>query len=89
MGEKSFSKLFPAIKKLSKDNCLFLRIFSQTFALLGISAIPPKAINAFFILLLLISKLKDAQSDEISSSNLFDILYALNILFLYKGILIE
>ena len=44
--------------------------FSQAFALFGISAIPPKAINTFLILLLSISKLKDPQIDEISSSNL-------------------
>jgi len=38
---------------------------------------------------LLISKLKDPQTEEISSSNLFEILNALNIFFLNNGILID
>ena len=37
----------------------------------------------------LISKLKDPQTDEISSSNLFEILNALKIFFLNSGIFIE
>ena len=41
------------------------------------------------ILLLLILKLKEPQTDEISSSNLFEILNALNIFFLNNGILID
>ena len=50
---------------------------------------PPYAIIAFFIFLLTISKLNEAHKDEISSSNLLEILYALKTLFLYMGILIE
>ena len=38
---------------------------------------------------LVIFKLNAAQTEEMSSSNLFETLYALNVLFLNKGILIE
>ena len=68
---------------------LFLRIFSHALALFGTAAIPPYAIKTSLILFLLISKLKDPQTDEISSSNLFDILNALKIFFLNNGIFIE
>ena len=43
----------------------------------------------FIILFFLIKKLNEPQTEEISSSNLFEILYALKIFFLYIGILIE
>ena len=75
--------------KVLKLRVLFLRIFSQALALFGIAAIPPKAIKTSLILFLSISKLKDPQTDEISSSNLFDILNALNIFFLNNGIFID
>ena len=82
IGLKSLSKKSFAFSKILNDNMEFFRIFSQLTALFGISAIPPKAIVAFTIFLLIILKLNDAQTEEISSSNLFDILYALNIFFL-------
>ena len=59
----------------------FESTFSQKKALLGIAAMPPYAILTFLTLFLNISKLKAAQTDEISSSNLFETLYALKVFF--------
>ena len=52
----------------------FVSIVSQYFALLGIDAMPPYAILTFLIVLFITSRLNAAQTDEISSSNLFEIL---------------
>ena len=89
IGLKSFSRFFFAFSKLSSEKLELIRVFSQLIALFGIGAIPPYAIFIFLIFLLFISKLKDAHTDEISSSILFDILYALKIFFLNIGIIIE
>ena len=55
--------------------------FSQKKALLGIAAIPPYAILTFLTLFFNISKLNAAHTEEMSSSNLFETLYALKVLF--------
>ena len=84
------------IKKIIKLNLAFLKrqvsgypkfveefesTFSQKKALLGVEAIPPYAILAFLTLFFNISKLNAAQTDDISSSNLFETLYALKVFF--------
>ena len=58
-----------------------MRAFSVIIALLGISDMPPYAIFAFKILFFLIKKLNEAHTEDISSSNLLEILYALKSFF--------
>ena len=75
------------VKAIHSDE--FKSIFSQNFALLGIAAIPPYAILTFSILFFIIVKLNAAQTEDISSSNLLEILQALKMLCFNIGILTE